>query len=60
MHPIQWTIGECMIAQVGKISTGFSLFTFSELKTRRRKVFFGLQSHSENGPKVLSVVLTRP
>ena len=42
-----------------KFPLDFSLFTFSELKTRRCNVFFGLKSHSENGPKVLSVVLNR-
>ena len=29
MYLIKWTIDDCAIAKVGKISTGFSLFTFS-------------------------------
>ena len=34
-----------------KFPLDFTLFTFSELKTLRGNAFFGLKSHSENGPK---------
>ena len=43
-----------------KFPLEFSFLTFCELKTRRGNFFFGLKSHSENGPNILSVVLTAP